>query len=171
MMQHRVIVRHQSRHAYHSSIRHSLLFTHSRTSLNRKGREGWEGPPLTLSLCQTSYNSLYTCRNSIMLLQCMLDVSLHVSLKQGAPQWQMSCTLYCVMSAYFYPFSLHVYVSCNVLRTCGLHAMSHCTTVINYMQNNSLQASRPYPLVKCRGATKILLWLWAAKTDKRSDLY
>ena len=88
-------VRRQSRHAYHSSIRHSL-FTHSRTSLNRKGREGWEGPPLTLSLCRSSYNSLYTCRNGIMLLQCMLDLSLHVSLKQGAPQWQMSCTHYCV---------------------------------------------------------------------------
>ena len=94
MMQHHVIVRGQSRHAYHSSIRHSLLFTHSRTSLNRKGREDWEGPPLTLSLCQSSCNSLYTCRNNIMLLHCMLDLSLHVSLKQGAPQWQISCTLY-----------------------------------------------------------------------------
>ena len=48
MMQHHTIVRRHSRHAYHSSIRHSLLFTHSRTSLNRKGREGWKGPPLTL---------------------------------------------------------------------------------------------------------------------------
>ena len=108
MMQHHVIVRRQSRHAYHSSIRHSLLFTHSRTSLNRKGREGWEGPPLTLSLCQSSYNSLYTCRNSIMLLQCMLDLSLHVSLKQGAPQWQMSCTLYCVITLYNLNLPAHV---------------------------------------------------------------
>ena len=65
----------------------------------------------------------------------------------------------------------HVYVLCNVLRPCGLHAMSYCTTVINYMQNNSLQATRPFPLVKCRGATKILLWLWAVKTDKRSGLH
>ena len=108
MMQHHVIVRRQSRHAYHSSIRHSLLFTHSRTSLNRKGREGWEGPPLTLSLCQSSYNSLYTCRNSITLLQCMLDLSLHVSLKQGAPQWQMSCTLYCVITLYNLNLPAHV---------------------------------------------------------------
>ena len=108
MMPHHVIVRGQSRHAYHSSIRHSLLSTYSRTSLNRKGREGWEGPPLTLSLCQFSCNSLYTCRNSIMLLQCMLDLSLHVGLQQGAPQWQMSCTLYCVITLYNLNLPAHV---------------------------------------------------------------
>ena len=47
-------------------------------------------------------------RNSIMLLQCMLDLSLHVSLKQGAPQWQMSCTLYCVITLYNLNLPAHV---------------------------------------------------------------
>ena len=64
---------------------------------------------------------------------------------------------------------IHVYVLCNVLRpyVANTPCMSYCT--INKLHVEQLIAtSRPFPLVKCRGATKILLWLWAAKTDKRS---
>ena len=140
------------------SIRHSLLFSHSRTSRNRKGREGWEGPPLTLSLCQSSYNSLYTCRNSIMLLQCMLDLSLHVSLKQGAPQWQMNCTLYCVITLYNLNLPTRVrgrrqaiWLAVTTLCTCNLNYNNNVTGPISA---NSIQLSPKVtindPIVKYR---------------------
>ena len=96
---------------------------------------------MTLSLCQFSYNSLYTRRNGIMLLQCMLDLSLHVSLKQGAPQWQMSCTLYCVITLY----NLNPPANVRGRRQTIWLAVTtwwHCTCNLHY-NNNVMGPIRP----------------------------